>query len=1758
MTLSPSSGAHLSAALREGRSASKRRCGWPVKSSSGASPTRERLRHPRRCPLPRARRPRLLRSAALLPATGAAAAASRRGALERPPPAGYKLRALTPTQPQIHTQGAAASSAGNGSGSGAGSGIGEEEACKIWTMTNVGCAAASAVRPHDPEVRVRVFCPELDNPLLWALLYDKQYAVPAKNPLPPNATAAAGGRGEAAGAATTGRYHSSRQHAAGGGGGACSGGAGGAGVSGDAPASNGKRKLMYCEDVGEEEKEEDDDDDDEDIVNRAGGSERGHGGGRGGPITLTTLLRGIGQAGNYDGASGMAGRKGGTSSSGLPHRSNGKRKPIARVGVDDDGEDTNSVEGARGSEREHQDGGDPQTGANYVPGGCGGSQSVVGGDQDTDGGPSGGLGAPGEQLPPCWEQEMQIARPRLVRMAGTHALDRLEDIDQFGLFRQPVTGVDGYTEVIKHPMDFATIRRRLQRGKHPCIHHLAKDMKLVCTNAMTFNAPGDLHYTEARKLDAAAELIWPEATKFFDELLLVETTAALHGMRGPAVSSDAWPLDGPFTSFERTVANADAYYTYVTIKRLAAVAQVQFEHAKGAPGEDIDAAIRAALMAASSPAMLYTRQPITQLESFFLASLSEHNAAETQKALRLRVGSAKCEPIESESRKKLKTFFRPPPTPVTRKFMNVEREFLERDPTDQEMLVGPDPQLARKAKVAGVGPVAVVPEFQVHRSALMSRNKKNGKYHLLKMQKLLAKVSSESKTRLRVAKSTVQGFGVFATKPIAAHEAVLEFVGKVVDFQEAKNRVEAYCTQNRQKCIVRLRDDPPAYIDATRAGNMCRFINHLCAPNLYRHTVIAGVGQAEVRRVCLFSLRDIREGEEICYAYPAPHTVGHGERTLLFGSLAGLSLAGREECIEAKMRLACEIVIERKPHPRTATASEAVSSAAGSETTPASIGSAASSNRSSSSNFTPGGSRAAASRGLQAPVPLSAANMQGAAAASAGNGSGSGAGAGIGEEEACKIWTMTNVGCTAASAVRPHDPEVRVRVFCPELDNPLLRALLYDKQYAVPAKNPLPPKATAAAGGRGEAAGSATTGRYHSSRQHAAGGGGGGGGACSGGAGGAGVSGDAPASKGKRKLMYCEDVGEEEEEEEEEEEDDDDDIVNRAGGSERGHGGGRGGPITLTTLLRGIGLAGNYDGASGMAGRKGGTSSSGLPHRSNGKRKPIARVGVDDDGEDTNSVESARGSEREHQGGGNPQTGANYVPGGGGGSQSVVGGDQDTDGGPSGGLGAPGEQLPPCWEQEMQIARPRLVRMAGTHALDRLEDIDQFGLFRQPVTGVDGYTEVIKHPMDFATIRRRLQRGKYPCIHHLAKDMKLVCTNAMTFNAPGDLHYTEARKLDAAAELIWPEATKFFDELLLAETTAALHGMRGPAVSSDAWPLDGPFTSFERTVANADAYYTYVTIKRLAAVAQVQFEHAKGAPGEDIDAAIRAALMAASSPAMLYTRQPITQLESFFLASLSEHNAAETQKALRLRVGSAKCEPIESESRKKLKTFFRPPPTPVTRKFMNVEREFLERDPTDQEILVGPDPQLARKAKVTGVGPVAVVPEFQVHRSALMSRNKKNGKYHLLKMQKLLAKVSSESKTRLRVAKSTVQGFGVFATKPIAAHEAVLEFVGEVVDFQEAKNRVEAYCAQNRQKCIVRLRDDPPAYIDATRAGNMCRFINHSCAPNLYRHTVVAGVGQAEVRRVCLFSLRDIREGEEICYAYPAPHTVGLGERRFV
>lgn len=112
---------------------------------------------------------------------------------------------------------------------------------------------------------------------------------------------------------------------------------------------------------------------------------------------------------------------------------------------------------------------------------------------------------------------------------------------------------------------------------------------------------------------------------------------------------------------------------------------------------------------------------------------------------------------------------------------------------------------------------------------------------------------------------------------------------------------------------------------------------------------------------------------------------------------------------------------------------------------------------------------------------------------------------------------------------------------------------------------------------------------------------------------------------------------------------------------------------------------------------------------------------------------------------------------------------------------------------------------------------------------------------------------------------------------------------------------------------------------------------------------------------------------------------------------------------------------------------------------------------------------------------------------------------------------------------------RIQVRKSGVHGKGVFALKPIAAGERIIEYTGEIIPWPEALRRHPHDPADPNHTFYFSL--DSGDVIDALYGGNNARWINHSCEPNCEAEETDAG-------RVYIRALRDIEPGEELFYDY--------------
>ncbi|XP_001139048.5 bromodomain-containing protein 9 isoform X6 [Pan troglodytes] len=83
------------------------------------------------------------------------------------------------------------------------------------------------------------------------------------------------------------------------------------------------------------------------------------------------------------------------------------------------------------------------------------------------------------------------------------------------------------------------------------------------------------------------------------------------------------------------------------------------------------------------------------------------------------------------------------------------------------------------------------------------------------------------------------------------------------------------------------------------------------------------------------------------------------------------------------------------------------------------------------------------------------------------------------------------------------------------------------------------------------------------------------------------------------------------------------------------------------------------------------------------------------------------------------------------------------------------------------------------HFLRQLQRKDLHGFFAFPVTDAiaPGYSMIIKHPMDFGTMKDKIVANEYKSVTEFKADFKLMCDNAMTYNRPDTVYYKLARKV---------------------------------------------------------------------------------------------------------------------------------------------------------------------------------------------------------------------------------------------------------------------------------------------------------------------------------------------------------------------------------------------
>uniref|UniRef100_A0A8C9R085 Bromodomain-containing protein 9 n=1 Tax=Scleropages formosus TaxID=113540 RepID=A0A8C9R085_SCLFO len=146
---------------------------------------------------------------------------------------------------------------------------------------------------------------------------------------------------------------------------------------------------------------------------------------------------------------------------------------------------------------------------------------------------------------------------------------------------------------------------------------------------------------------------------------------------------------------------------------------------------------------------------------------------------------------------------------------------------------------------------------------------------------------------------------------------------------------------------------------------------------------------------------------------------------------------------------------------------------------------------------------------------------------------------------------------------------------------------------------------------------------------------------------------------------------------------------------------------------------------------------------------------------------------------------------------------------------AEGEEFHPGVKVEVEQQADRPVRACRTqqenestprqqlleHFLRQLQRKDPHGFFAFPVTDAiaPGYSMIIKHPMDFSTMKDKIASNEYQTVTEFKADFKLMCDNAMIYNRPETVYYKAAKKLLHTGFKMMSKAAILGDEDISAE-----------------------------------------------------------------------------------------------------------------------------------------------------------------------------------------------------------------------------------------------------------------------------------------------------------------------------------------------------------------------
>ena len=181
-------------------------------------------------------------------------------------------------------------------------------------------------------------------------------------------------------------------------------------------------------------------------------------------------------------------------------------------------------------------------------------------------------------------------------------------------------------------------------------------------------------------------------------------------------------------------------------------------------------------------------------------------------------------------------------------------------------------------------------------------------------------------------------------------------------------------------------------------------------------------------------------------------------------------------------------------------------------------------------------------------------------------------------------------------------------------------------------------------------------------------------------------------------------------------------------------------------------------------------------------------------------------------------------------------------------------------------------------------------------------------------------------------------------------------------------------------------------------------------------------------------------------------------------------------------------------------------------------------------------------------PEVQSSAFEVGKPAAAAYTNYKMTEHFLIRRSKRKPKTKLLKVQldEMEARLSCTDDSLLDITISTIQGKGrsIMAMRSFSKGEFVVEYAGDLIAIDDAKDRESEYSMDNSKGCYMYYfkHKGKQHCIDATReSGRYGRLLNHSTkTPNCTTKVVMVG----DMPRLILVAKQDIGAGAELLYDY--------------